>query len=61
MNRLNKTESAVFKLWMLYFQRISFQIIWIVYIVIQGTGQTTPRVRAVCMEAITEQTYKSNS
>ena len=26
MNRLNKTESAVFKLWMLYFQRISFQI-----------------------------------
>ena len=28
MNRLNKTESAVFKLWMLYFQRISFQIIF---------------------------------
>ena len=27
MNRLTKTESAVFKLWMLYFQRISFQII----------------------------------
>ena len=24
MNRLNKTESAVFKLWMLYFQRIFF-------------------------------------
>ena len=24
MNRLNQTESAVFKLWMLYFQRISF-------------------------------------
>ena len=24
MNRLSKTESAVFKLWMLYFQRISF-------------------------------------
>ena len=23
-----KTESAVFKLWMLYFQRISFQIIY---------------------------------
>ena len=28
INRLNKTESAVFKLWMLYFQRISFQIIY---------------------------------
>ena len=28
MNRLNKTESAVFKLWMLYFQRIFLQIIW---------------------------------
>ena len=27
MKRLNKTESAVFKLWMLYFQMISFQII----------------------------------
>ena len=27
MNRLSKTESAVYKLWMLYFQRISFQII----------------------------------
>ena len=27
MNRLNKTESAVFKLSMLYFQTISFQII----------------------------------
>ena len=26
LNRLNQTESAVFKLWMLYFQRISFQI-----------------------------------
>ena len=26
LNRLNKTESAVFILWMLYFQRISFQI-----------------------------------
>ena len=25
MNRLNKTESAVFKLWMLYFQRILWQ------------------------------------
>ena len=25
--RLNKTESVVFKLWMLYFLRISFQII----------------------------------
>ena len=24
INRLNQTESAVFKLWMLYFQRISF-------------------------------------
>ena len=24
MNRLNKTESDVFKLWMLYFQKISF-------------------------------------
>ena len=24
MNRLNKTKSAVFKLWMLYFQRIFF-------------------------------------
>ena len=24
MNRLNKTASAVFKLWMLYFQRILF-------------------------------------
>ena len=24
MNRLSKTESAVFKLWMLYFQRIFF-------------------------------------
>ena len=24
MNRFNKTESAVFKLWMLYFQRILF-------------------------------------
>ena len=24
MNRLNKTESAVFKLWMLYFQRTFF-------------------------------------
>ena len=24
MNRLNQTESAVFKLWMLYFQSISF-------------------------------------
>ena len=24
MNRLNKTESSVFKLWMLYFQRIYF-------------------------------------
>ena len=30
MNRLNKTESAVFKLWMLYFERISIQIILIV-------------------------------
>ena len=28
MNRLNETESAVFKLRMLYFQRISFQIIF---------------------------------
>ena len=28
MNRLNQTESAIFKLWMLYFQRIPFQIIW---------------------------------
>ena len=27
MRRLSKTESAVFKLWMLYFQRISFQTI----------------------------------
>ena len=26
INRLNKTESAIFKLWMLCFQRISFQI-----------------------------------
>ena len=28
MDRLNKAESAVFKLWMLCFQRISFQIIF---------------------------------
>ena len=28
MNRPNKIEPAVFKLWMLYFQRISFQIIY---------------------------------
>ena len=28
MNRLNKIESAIFKLWKLYFQRISFQIIY---------------------------------
>ena len=28
MNRLNKTESAVFKLWMLCFQRILFQIFY---------------------------------
>ena len=27
MNRLNQYESAVFKCWMLYLQRISFQII----------------------------------
>ena len=27
MNILNQTESAVFKLWMLYFRKISFQII----------------------------------
>ena len=27
MNRLHKTESAVFKLWVLYFQRICIQII----------------------------------
>ena len=27
MNKLNKTKSAVFKLWMLYFQMITFQII----------------------------------
>ena len=26
MYRLNQTETAVFKFWMLYFQRISFQI-----------------------------------
>ena len=30
MDRLNKTESAVFKLWLLYFQKIFFfQIIYI--------------------------------
>ena len=28
INRLKQTESAVFKLWMLYFQRISVQIIY---------------------------------
>ena len=28
MNRLNKTESAIFELWMLYCQRISLQIIY---------------------------------
>ena len=27
MNRLDQTKSDIFKLWMLYFQRISFQII----------------------------------
>ena len=32
MNRLNKTESAVFKLWMLYFQRLFFQIICLVWL-----------------------------
>ena len=31
MNRLNKTESAVFKLWMLYFQSLFFQIICLVW------------------------------
>ena len=31
INRHNHTESAVFKLWMLYFQRISFQIIYIAF------------------------------
>ena len=27
MYRINKTESAIFKIWMLYFQRVLFQII----------------------------------
>ena len=26
MNRLNQTESAIFKLWMMYFQRIPFRL-----------------------------------
>ena len=27
LNRLSQTESAIFKLWRLYFQKITFQII----------------------------------
>ena len=37
MNRLNKTEPAVSKLWMLRFQRISFQII-------EKTNNGTPHI-----------------
>ena len=45
MNRLNQTESAAFKLWMLCFQRISFQIMvdcgWKGYIA-QGKSSLPP-------------------
>ena len=32
MDRLNKTESAIFKLWMLCFQRISFRLFRMLYV-----------------------------
>ena len=38
MNRLNKTESAVFILWMLYFHRISFQIILFFFFFFSSTA-----------------------
>ena len=49
MNRLNKTESAVFKLWMLYFQRISFEIMKRIYLlrqVIRSMHEGYDEVRA---------------
>ena len=38
MNRLNQTESAVFKLWILHFQMIYFYIIQIIKAVVLSCG-----------------------
>ena len=41
MNRLNKTESAIFELWILYFQRISFQITYVSLLVTNWPKRNT--------------------
>ena len=48
MNRLNKTESAVFKLCMLYFQRISFQMLYFQRISFQITWKELTSWLSAC-------------
>ena len=46
MNRLNKIESAIFKFWMLCFQRISFKIICkcILKVMLYATKEKTKKL-----------------